>query len=141
MDDRWHAALREHLPVPDAESAAFWDGAREGKLLIRRCLECGHRHFYPRHHCPECWSTNVEWHSASGRGRVYSYTVVYQNETPPFRDRLPYIVAVIELEDVVRMVSTLIECTPEAVHVGMPVEVVFDRVTQEIALPRFRPRY
>jgi uncharacterized OB-fold protein len=134
------AAWTQHLPVIDADSAAFWAAAKERKFLIRHCNLCRRNHFYPRHYCPHCWSDNCEWRPASGHGRIYSYTVVHHNEAAPFRDMLPYIVALIDLEEGVRVTSNIVECTPAVVHVGMPVEVVFEHLTDEVTLPQFRPR-
>ena len=134
------AAWTHHLPVIDAESAPYWAAAKERTFLIRHCNVCRRNHFYPRHYCPHCWSDNCEWRPASGRGRVYSYTVIHHNDAPPFRDMLPYIVALIDLEETVRVTSNIVECTPEVVHVGMPVEVVYEHITDEVTLPQFRPR-
>ncbi len=130
----------QHLPVIDPESAPFWSAARERAFLIRHCSACGRNHFYPRHSCPHCWSEQCEWRRASGRGRIYSYTVIHHNDVPPFHEQVPYIVALIDLEEGVRVTSNIVECTPEVVHVGLPVEVVYERVSDEVTLPRFRPR-
>ena len=134
------ALLAHHLPVIDAESAAFWAGAKQHKFLIRHCNACGRSHFYPRHSCPHCWSDNCEWRPSSGRGRVYSYTVIHHNDVLPFKERLPYIVALIDLEEGVRVTTNIVEGTPEVMHVGMPVEVVYEHVSDEVTLPQFRPR-
>ncbi len=134
------AALMPHLPVVDAETAPFWAAAKERKFLIRHCNLCGRNHFYPRHYCPHCWSDHCEWRPASGHGRIYSYTVIHHNDAPPFSATLPYIVALIDLDENVRVTSNIVECTPEVVHVGMPVEVVFEHVSDEVTLPQFRPR-
>ena len=129
-----------HLPVMDAESAPFWAGTKQHKLLIRHCNACGRSHFYPRHSCPHCWSDNCEWRPSSGRGRIYSYTVIHHNDVLPFKERLPYIVALIDLEEGVRVTTNIVEGTPEVMHVGMPVEVVYEHVSDEVTLPQFRPR-
>ncbi len=134
------AALALHLPIIDAESEPFWAGTKERKFPIRHCQACGRNHFYPRHYCPHCWSDRCEWQPVSGCGRVYSYTVIHHNDVPPFKDMLPYIVALIDLDEGVRVTSNLVECTPEIVHVGMPVEVIYEQITEEITLPQFRPR-
>ncbi len=134
------AALANYLPVIDPESAPFWAATKQRKFLIRHCNACGRSHFYPRHSCPHCWSDNVEWRPASGKGRVYSYTVIHHNDASPFREMLPYIVALIELEEGVRVTANIVEGTPEVMHVGMPVEVVYEHVTDEVTLPQFRPR-
>jgi uncharacterized OB-fold protein len=132
-------AMQPHLPVPDAETAGFWRGTAAHKFLLRHCNNCDRAHFYPRHACPYCWSENGEWRPASGRGRIYSYTVIHYSTIAPFREMLPYIVAWIDLEENVRVTSNIVECTPDLVHVGMPVEVVYERVTDEVTLPKFRP--
>ena len=133
-------ALTAHLPIINAESEPFWAGARERKFLIRHCTACGRDHFYPRHYCPYCWSENCEWQPACGKGRIYSYTVIHHHDLPPFRDMVPYIVALVELEEGVCVTSNIVECTPDVVHVGMPVEVIYQQITEEITLPQFRPR-
>jgi hypothetical protein len=134
------APFAKHLPVIDVESAPFWAGTKQHKFLIRHCNTCGRSHFYPRHSCPHCWSDNCEWRPSSGRGRVYSYTVIHHNDVLPFKERLPYIVALIDLEEGVRVTTNIVEGTPEVMHVGMPVEVVYEHVTDEVTLPQFRPR-
>lgn len=134
------APFAKHLPVIDVESAPFWAGTKQHKFLIRHCNACGRSHFYPRHSCPHCWSDNCEWRPSSGRGRVYSYTVIHHNDVLPFKERLPYIVALIDLEEGVRVTTNIVEGTPEVMHVGMPVEVVYEHVTDEVTLPQFRPR-
>jgi len=133
------AALAAHLPIIDAESQPFWAGTRRRKFLFRHCNACGRNHFYPRHACPHCWSDNCEWRAASGTGRIFSYTVIHQNDSLPFREWLPYIVALVDLAEGVRVTTNIVECTPEVVHVGMPVEVVYEEVTDTVTLPQFRP--
>ena len=131
-----------HLPVADLETAPYWEGTKHGKLLIKSCRSCKNAYFYPRNHCPRCWSTDTEWMEASGRGTVYTFTVVYQNDLPPFRDRLPYVVAIVELDEGVRMTSNIEGIDPEQVVCGMPVQVAFreePRGDETIALPVFRP--
>src|SRR5919201_949243 len=131
-----------HLPVPDQETAPYWDAAAEGKLLIKGCRSCGRPFFYPRAYCPRCWSGDTEWRQASGRGRVYTFTVVYQNDLPPFRDRAPYVVAVVELEEGVRMTANIEGLAPEDVRCDMPVQVAFreeKRDEETVPLPVFRP--
>ena len=132
-----------HLPVPDLETAPYWEAATSGKLLIKRCNACGNAFFYPRAACPRCWSTDTAWLEASGRGTVYTFTVVHQNDLPPFRDRLPYVVAEIDLEEGVRMTSNVEGVNPDDVRCGMPVTVAFrseQRSENEtVAIPIFRP--
>jgi uncharacterized OB-fold protein len=131
-----------HLPVPDQETGPYWDAARERKLLIKQCRACGRPYFYPRAYCPRCWSSDTEWLEASGTGRVYTFTIVYQNDLPPFRDRVPYVVAVVELEEGVRMTANVEGCAPGDVRCDMPVQVAFreeQRDDETVALPVFRP--
>ena len=132
-----------HLPVPDLETTPYWDATREGKLLIKECRACGRAFFYPRNHCPTCWSTDTVWREASGRGTVYTFTVVFQNDLPPFRDRVPYAIAIVELEEGVRMTSNIEGIVPEDVRCGMPVQVAFREEQRgeddTVSIPVFRP--
>ena len=132
-----------HLPVADLETAPYWEGTSAGKLLIKECGSCGRMFFYPRSHCPSCWSTDTTWREASGRGTVYTFTVVYQNDLPPFRDRVPYVVAIVELDEGVRMTSNIEGIAPEDVRCGMPVRVAFReearRENEVVSIPVFRP--
>lgn len=134
------AALAPHLPIIDAESEPFWAATKDRQFLIRHCTACGRNHFYPRHYCPYCWSEACEWQAASGKGRIYSYTVIHHNDVPPFKDMLPYIVVLIDLDEGVRVTANLVECTPDVVHVGLPVEVIYEHINDDITLPQFRPR-
>jgi uncharacterized OB-fold protein len=134
VNDDWY------LPLIDAESEPFWAAAHEGRLLIMHCRACDRPYFYPRRYCPRCWSHETEWRQASGRGTVYSYSVVHQNPAPPFRDWCPYAVLVVELDEGVRMMANWDRAAPlDALAVGLPVRVTFEAVTAEVSLPRFRP--
>jgi uncharacterized OB-fold protein len=132
-------ALRFDLPITDSSTQPFWEAARKGKLLIKRCRACGRAHFYPRTFCPSCWSEDVEWMEASGRGTLYTYSIVYKNDLPPFPDRVPYIAAIIDLEEGPRMMSNVVDCPFEDLRVGMPLEVGFRQETDEVTVPVFRP--
>ena len=126
------------LPAVDDVSRPYWEAAARGELLIQECPACGHRQFYPRALCTACAAT-PEWRTASGRGTVYTYTVIRQNWSEPFRSMQPYIVAMIELEEGPRMMSNVTECPPEDIAIGMPVEVWFEPVEEGLAIPLFRP--
>ena len=129
------------LPRPTTATQPFWDGCRRGELLLPWCLACGRPHFFPREFCPLCLATTLEWRRASGRGRVWSHSTVRLSFWGrAFDDALPYVVAIVELDEGVRLVSNVVGCPPDQVHIGLPVEVVFDAVTPELTLPRFRPR-
>ena len=130
------------MPVPLAEplTEPYWAAAREGRLVIQRCTDCGsHRHL-PHVLCPVCGSTTCEWDTSAGSGTVFTYTVVTHPVHAAVTEVVPYAVVVVELEDCgnVLMPSNVVDCPPDDVHVGMAVEVVFDRVTDEITIPRFR---
>src|SRR5207302_9064427 len=132
------AVMRFDLPTPDGDSQHFWDGAREGRLLIKRCRACGRAHYYPRPFCPYCWSEEVEWEEASGRGTLYTYSVVHQNDLPPFNERVPYVAAVVELEEGPRVMTNIEGVPHEELRVGMPVVVDFKPLTDEITIAIFR---
>ena len=128
------------LPVVDSESEPFWRAAREGRFLIMHCRACDRPYFYPRRYCPRCWSDETEWLEASGLGTVYTYSIIYQNPAPPFRDWVPYAIVIVDLEEGVRAMGNWDRSLAfDRLAVGAAVEVVFEPLTDEIALPRFRP--
>ena len=133
------SSARYDLPVPDIETEPYWAAAREHKLLIKRCRACDKPFFYPRPFCPSCWSDEVEWEQASGRATLYTWSVVRQNDLPPWPDRVPYVAAVVDLEEGPRMLTNVEGCAPEELQVGMPLVVDFRDETDEITLPIFRP--
>jgi len=124
------------FPVPDAVSLPFWEGIAEGVLRVQRCGACGRHVFYPRAVCPYCASSELDWVDASGRGRIHSYTVVHRGP-PEYRDEVPYVVALVELDEGVRMMARLVDVEPAAVSVDLPVEVA---IQGDPRLPYFRPR-
>ena len=125
-------------PQIDASTQEFWDAARRGVLRIKHCNACGANHYYPRPFCPKCWSTNVDWLDAAGTGTLYTYSVVHSNDLPAFRDRVPYVVAIVDLDEGPRMETNIVDCPPDELRVGMRVTVAFED-EGEIVLPRFRP--
>lgn len=126
-------------PIVNAWAQPFWDAARAGRLLIQRCRDCGKPCFYPRIACPNCGAAALDWVEARGRGSVYSYTVVQNNAPSAFTADVPYVVAVIRLEEGVQMLSNIVDCDPSAVACDMAVEVTFQRLDDEFTLPKFRP--
>lgn len=114
------------LPVIDDETRPFWDAAREGRLSIQRCGACGRHVFYPRSGCPHCHEGRLEWVDASGRGEVHSYTVAHRPAGPWFGDRVPYVVALIDLDEGVRMLGGVRVDDVESVRVGQRVRVAFE---------------
>ena len=131
------AAHSKQLPVITEENRPFWDGCRQGKLLLQYCEQCGRYEFYPRLFCMQCGGA-VSWREASGRGVIYSYTVIRQNKSPEFAPDVPYNVALIQLEEGPRLLSSVIDLPFEELRVDRPVEVVFEAVSDVISLPRFR---
>ena len=127
-------------PLPEIQpwSRAFWEGTRKHKLLVQECNDCGVKIFYPRKNCPECWSSNLGWCEASGKGHVFSHTTTMTGVEDKFADDLPYVLAIVDLEEGVRMMTNIVDCDPEEVSIGMEVEVVFDEVTPEITLPKWK---
>jgi len=129
-----------YLPVVDSESEPFWTAAREGRFLIMRCRACDEPYFYPRRYCPRCWSGETEWQDASGRGTVYTYSIVRQNPAPPFSDWCPYAVVLVDLEEGVRVMANWDRSVAlDELAVGAPVRIVFEQINGEISLPRVRP--
>lgn len=123
-------------PQLDDDSRLFWEGARNHKLMIQYCNTCGKHIFYPRIICPHCFSDQVSWVEASGKGRIYSYTVV-QSAPPPFKEQVPYVVGIIELEEGVRMLSRIVGELNQ-IEIDKPVEVIFEKIDDELILPYFR---
>ena len=132
---------KKPLPTPDIETKEYWEGCKRHKLLIQKCKDCGTYRFPPMPMCPGCNSMNKEWAKVSGRGRIYSWFVVHYATHPDFVDEVPYAVVLVELEEQanLRIPSNMVDCKIEDIRAGMPVEVVFEDVTDEISLPRFRP--
>ena len=126
------------IPTIDAASAPYWAAARQGQLLISECAACGRVHHYPRPFCPFCWSEDVRPVQASGAGTLYTYSTVYVNDLAPFKERLPYVAAIVELDEGPRM-TTNMTVPQEQLKVGMPVTVVFDDVTKDHTLVKFKP--
>ncbi|MEO6469576.1 MAG: Zn-ribbon domain-containing OB-fold protein [Acidimicrobiia bacterium] len=132
-------AMRFDLPQPDLETQPFWDAAREGRLLIKRCRACTRTHFYPRPFCPHCWSQDVEWMDASGRATLYTWSVVHRNDLPPFHERVPYVAAVVDLAEGPRMMTNVVDCEFDRLEMGMALEAVFHPTSDEVTIVQFRP--
>lgn len=127
------------LPRVDEESKGFWEACRRHELYLQRCRDCGELRYYPRALCPSCLSDRTEWLRAGGKGTVYTFTVTYQNQSAGFRDALPYVLAYVELDEGVRLLTNIVDCAPDDVRIGMPVQIVFDDVTPDVTLPKFKP--
>lgn len=116
------------MPVPTEISAPFWDGLRAGRLSLQRCNSCGHWIFFPRRHCDKCWSHDVEWREVSGTGTLYTYTLTRIPTLPDFADEMPQKMAVVELDEGVRINTTLVGLAEDEIVVGMRLKPVFDKV-------------
>jgi uncharacterized OB-fold protein len=127
------------LPHLDEENRPWWEALKRHELYLQKCRDCGELRYYPRALCPGCLSSRTQWVRAIGRGKVYTFTATYQNQQPGFRESLPYILAYVELDEGLKMLTNLVDCRPEDVKIGMPVEVVFDDATEQVTLAKFRP--
>lgn len=132
-------AYSRPLPVPDPESTPFWDGMREGRLMLQRCASSGEFLFPPVTFCPGSLE-RPEWVEASGEGEIFSWIVV-RHPVPRdlYADAVPYIVALVALDEGCRMTGNVVDCAPEDMRAGMRVTLAYNRVTPEITLPAFRP--
>lgn len=128
-------------PLPEIQpwTKEFWEGAKKHKLLIQQCKDCGINIFYPRKYCPECWSSELGWIEASGKAKIYAHTITLTGVEEKFAEDLPYVLAMVDLEEGIRMMTKVVGVDPEEVKIGMDVSVVFEDVTDEISLPFFTP--
>jgi uncharacterized OB-fold protein len=117
----------------------YWDGARRHQLLLQRCGACGYVWHPPLPRCPECHSANVDWIPASGRGRLYTYTVVYHATHAAMADKVPYISALVQLDEGPRVLTNLRSCSEDQAQIGMPLRLIFEELTADITLPQFEP--
>jgi uncharacterized OB-fold protein len=131
-------SLPAPAPVVNPETKDYWDATAEGRLLLKRCLDCGSVIWYPRAICPDCWSLRTEWFAASGRGQVYSYTVNHRTEGA-YSGAAPLVLAYVELEEGPRIMTNIVGADAADLAVGLPVQVVFHDTGEGSALPRFRP--
>ncbi|MBI3989981.1 MAG: OB-fold domain-containing protein [candidate division NC10 bacterium] len=127
------------MPIPSQETLPFWEGTKAGELFFQRCRACRRFRFYPRALCPYCLSGEADWVPSTGRGTVYSFTICHRPASEAFAAMVPYVVALIDMEEGVRLMSTIVGCELEAVRIGMPVEVLFEPVSDTITLYQFRP--
>lgn len=126
-------------PMADATTLPWWQAASEHRLVVQRCTACGHTRLPPAPVCPACRSDEADWQEVPGRGEVYTYTLVHRPIAA--NQALPFVIAVITLEDAggVRMISNLVEVAAEDVCIGLPVELVWEDMSADLAIPRFRP--
>lgn len=131
--------LARPLPAPDPDSRAYWEGLREGVLLLQHCRACGSVNAYHQALCRRCNGTDLELRNSSGHGTVYSFSVVHRAPGPAFKQDVPYAVLLVELDEGPRMVSRLVGADPLAIRFGMRMQLVCTPVSTEISLPCFTP--
>ena len=129
------------LPVAQPDTDYYWEKTKQHELWLKHCNDCNNTFFYPRDICPHCFSRNTKWIQASGKGTVHTFAIVHRPPDPSFKDDVPFVVAMVDLEEGPRMPTNLVEVEPdpEKISVGMAVEVTFDDVTEDVSLPKFKP--
>ena len=131
--------LIKPYPIATPVTAPFWEALQQERVLIQRCADCGTWIFYPRSNCSSCLSENLEWEEVSGEGTLYTYTFTRQPTAPHFADEVPQAIAVIELDEGVRLTSTLIhDAQLDRLKVGARVTPVFDHVSENVTMLRYR---
>lgn len=133
-------AIAKPLPRVTPELAPFFTAAKARKLVVQRCSGCGQLRFPPRELCSHCWSREAEWVPVSGRGEVFSFYWMHQIYHPGFAAEVPYAVVIVALEEGPHVLSNMVDCSRDQLHVGLPVEVTFEDASDEVTLPKFRPR-
>jgi uncharacterized OB-fold protein len=135
--------VRKPIPAITTEAKPFWDAAAQQKLVMQRCKDCKAWVWTPRPACNECGSEKVEWTPMSGKGEVYSFTVIRQiagrAASAAFQNDIPYVVAWVDLDEGPRMITNIIGCSVEDVRLGMKVAVAFEQASKDVWLPKFKP--
>ena len=126
------------IPTPTPETESFWAGCAAGELRLQHCASCGHVQFPPRKLCSGCFDEKVEWRRASGRGRIRSWSVVSAPGAPGFESEVPFVSALIKLDEGPTMLSVLRGCSLEEIDFDQPVEVIFEQRSEDIFVPYFR---
>lgn len=132
-------AYNKPIPEADEVSRPFFEGAKQHRLMIQKCRTCGNYLPPARQRCYICLNTDIEWVEASGKGKVYSYALMYQKYHPGFEPEIPYNIAIVQLEEGVKLPTNIVGVSNDAIRVEMPVEVTFDDITEEVSLPKFKP--
>lgn len=127
------------LPAPTPTSAPFWDALKDGIVKLQKCEDCETWIFYPRNRCSNCLSDKLQWHEVPGTGCVYTFTIARQPTSPHFASEVPQRLAVVELDEGVRLTTTLVNVADSDIHVGMRVRPFFDPVSDDITLLRYQP--
>jgi len=133
------AEYKKPLPAISSLSAPYWDGLKQRAVKLQRCDGCHKLWYPPGPFCPNCWSRNFTWEKLSGQGKVNSWVVFHQAYFSSVKDEIPYNVAEVELDEGPRLLTNLVGIDNADIKIGIPVEVVFDDVTDEVTLAKFRP--
>lgn len=127
------------VPSPTPDTQPYWDGLAEGRLRLQRCGDCHTVRHYPRPVCPSCYSMNVEWIDATGRGTIHSWTITHYAFHPGFKGDLPYVLVTVDLDEGVRMQSQARGIDASTLRVGLPVKIAYEKVKDDLTLPVFVP--
>lgn len=128
------------LPIPNIDNQEYWDAVQRHELVIQRCKDCGAYTHPPAPTCTNCASTNREWAKMSGRGEIFTYVTTVQAVFAAIQGRVPWTVVDVQLEEGPHIISNMMDCAPEDIKIGLPVEVVFEDVAEGVSLYKFRPR-
>lgn len=129
---------KKPLPLITPTSKVFYDACKEGKLLYQQCCDCNQTIFFPQSICPGCLSHNLTWQESKGKGRLFSYTITYSNAPPEFASDTPYVLAIVELDEGYKMMTNIVDTDFDNLKCDEPVEVVFEKASNDITLPKFR---
>ncbi|MCD6568003.1 MAG: Zn-ribbon domain-containing OB-fold protein [Dehalococcoidia bacterium] len=127
------------LPQPNEDTRPFWDSCKEHRLRFQKCRICGHVRWPPSIVCPVCYAHDFDWLIASGKGKIYTFTIYHQVQHKAFKNDIPYVTAIVELKEGPHLLTNIVECVPAQVMCDMPVEVVWEDITEEFSLPKFKP--
>ena len=130
---------RKPVPRPSPESLPYWQAAREHRLVIQHCDACGQYWFPPSQSCPHCLASNFSWSPVSGRGKVFSFVTYHRVYHPAFAKEVPYVVALVELDEGPRLLTNIVGVPPEQVVCDMPVQVMFEDYDEGASVPKFMP--
>lgn len=130
--------VEKPVPTLTDDNREFWLNCSRNKLILQRCSECATTQYYPRAICTNCGSKNLEWVESAGKGIVYSYTVIHRAPSPAFDKYVPYVLAIIQLNEGPKMMSNIVACDPNDIRIGMEVEVDFEKRAGEVGIPVFK---
>jgi len=127
------------LPKPNADNQPFWDGCKQHQLCFQKCRSCGHIRWPASIICPKCFSSDTEWMVTSGKGKLYTYAVFHQVYHKGFEKDVPYVTAIVELNEGPRLLTNMVGCRPDELRCDMPVEVAWEDIPGGFSLPKFKP--